>query len=103
MTKKKIVKKKLEVVPEQRTHLTEAEMLKIENHNLKVEVLMYKQALIESRDKLKTIVVEKEKLEIQNEKIKAEKERKEYNENIKKEFDLASETWGYDPLTGEVQ
>jgi len=88
---------------EARTHLTEVEMLKIDNYNLKVNILKYQHAILDKEYRLYLTSAEKKKIEINAERNKAEKERKEYNENIKKEFDLTSETWGYDPLTGEVK
>ncbi len=101
MTKKKAAKKVEKV--EQRTHLTDIEMLRIENNSLKVELFNTKAALIDKVSRLNAISVEKQSHEVMLELNKAKNERKDYNIKIKDEMGLQSETWGYDPITGEVK
>ena len=93
MAKKK--KSKLKLVKE-RTHLTEEEMLKLDNLNLTVKSIELKVKVLEMSFKEK---VDKEIKELQ----KIREERREFNAKIKTEFGIEADHWGFDPLTGEVK
>lgn len=103
MTKKKTSKVVKLKEADKKTHLSEIEMLKMENNNLKVLVLETRAALADKVAKLNSLMVEKQSLEILSELNKAKESRKDYNNIIKDELGLESDKWGYDPLTGEVK
>ena len=94
-----MAKKKLK----ERENLTNEEMLKIDNFNLEVKSVELEIQSLNFKKQLLQIQIDKKIEELSNglEFIKAK--RKEFNDKIKEEFNIESETWGFDPLTGEVR
>jgi len=100
----KVVKKKTKkTVKEEVPYLSEAEMLKIELHNERVRNL-------EQSIKIKNYEIEVSRLMVERNIINMLKEleivklkRTKFNEEIRNKFNIESEKFGYDPISGELK
>lgn len=101
-TKKKTKKKEEKVVEEFR-QLSETEMLTLDNHNYKVMAYESQLEQLKRTKSAQILLLEKQMGDKLIELNRARDERKEYNKMLKEELGIASEKWGYDPLTGEVK
>ena len=100
VTKKTI--KKLKKTEESRA-LSELDMLKLSIASKEFEVAELKLANTNLQKSVLILQLDKQIITESDCKNSAFEKRKKITENIKKEFNITSEQWGYDPITGEIK
>ena len=99
MAKKKVVKKKIEKEIKKENAKTETlsniELLQIDLHNEKV---------ISAEFRFRLIKIESEKRLLEaSQRLESERmKNKKFNDELRKKFNIKSDKWSYDHLTGEI-
>lgn len=84
-------------------NLTELEMMQIELNNAKVKVAELSYQNKELRKQLSDLRLSSELLEASKTLGAVKLKRKEFNDNLKEDIGIESETFGFDPITGEIK
>lgn len=109
-TKKVAKKEEVEVadlpteeVEGKRTALSEVEMLVLDLHTFKVKNKEIEIVVLSQKKQLLEREIERELLRKQGELSLLKEKRSKFNEELRRVFNIETEKWGYDPITGEIK
>ncbi len=88
---------------EKPTHLSNEDMLKIDIGNIESELNEVKKNNLLLKKELIIIRLDKQIEEASLIAEKSKLKRMKLNSEIKERFEIESDKWGYDPLTGEIK
>lgn len=79
------------------------EMLRLDLYNSTVKEVDLTAEVIRLRNELMTIKNNQQINSLSTKKESLVKKRLELNQQLKEKYEIMDETWGYDPLTGEIK
>lgn len=82
-----------------RKYLKDLEMVKLDLFNEKIRSKKYEVEIMKLKGREVQHEIDKLAIELQREKDKL----KDFTSEIKKQFKISTNNWGYDPITGEVK